>query len=98
MSPREPTMNDATFTERLRKLIGRQCRFYGRPCRIVEVLAGEGRMILEARDSLPPIQMDQYGQAAYRANEHIEVNLYAADNALSEDLIHVLEGLRDPVI
>jgi hypothetical protein len=97
MIPGKAMMNDATFTERLRNLIGRECRFYGRPCRIVEVLAGEGRMILEARDSLPPIQMDQYGQAAYRGNEHIEVNLYADDDALSEDLLHILEGLRDPV-
>jgi len=89
-------MNDS-FTERLRSLIGRDCRFYGRPCRIVEVLEDQGRIILEAREPLPPIQIDQYGQAAYRANEHIDIGLYGDDGALSDDLLHLLEGLRDPL-
>jgi hypothetical protein len=88
-------MNDVSFTERLRSLIGRECRYYGRPCRIIEVLAGEGRLILEAREPLPPIQPDQYGQAAFRANELIEVGLYGDGDALSEDLLHILEGLKD---
>jgi hypothetical protein len=90
-------MNDSSFTERLRSLIGRDCRYYGRPCRIVEVLAGEDRLILEARDTLPPIQADQYGQAAFRGNEHIDVRLFDEGEALSEDLLHILEGLRDPL-
>jgi len=90
-------MNDTPFTERLRNLIGRDCRYYGRPCRIIEVMAGEGRLILEARERLPPIQPDQYGQAAFRGNEHIEVRLYGDGEALSDDLLHILEGLRDPL-
>lgn len=88
-------MNDESFTDRLRSLIGRDCRYYGRPCRIVEVLADQGRLILEAREDLPPIQPDQYGQAAYRANDHIEVDLYAGTDGLSEDLLHLLHGLRE---
>lgn len=87
-------MHATAFTDRLRQLIGRQCWFYGRPCRIVEVLASERRLVLEARDALPPIQTDQYGQPTWRTYEHIEVPLDGAgDDGLSEDLLHLLDGL-----
>ena len=91
-------MAEDPFLHRLRALIGRDCRYYGRPCRVVEVLAAggddPGHLILEARDGLPPIQIDQYGQPAYRANEHIEVPLTGDDGGFSEELMHLLESLE----
>ncbi|MGB5830376.1 MAG: hypothetical protein WBG92_00055 [Thiohalocapsa sp.] len=88
-------MHDAQgFTERLRQLIGRDCHYYGRNCRIVEVLPAEARVVLEFRETTPPIQSDQYGQAAYRCNEHLEVPLFDVAGDLSEELIHLLEGVR----
>lgn len=90
-------MNDAeAFTERLRSLIERDCRFYGRDCRIVELLAGEAQIVLEIREATPPIQPDQYGQAVSRSYEHVEVSLFDDTGELSEDLMHLLDGVREP--
>ncbi|MCF7985211.1 MAG: hypothetical protein K9L70_12470 [Thiohalocapsa sp.] len=87
-------MNDSEpFIARLRQLIGRDCRYYGRPCRIVEILSAEGRIVLEGREAMPPIQIDQYGQAAFRGNEHIEVPMFNQNSEFSEDLQHLLDGL-----
>jgi hypothetical protein len=87
-------MNDSqSFMERLRRIIGRECRFYGRSCRVVEILIDEGLLVLESREPTPPIQADQYGQAAYRANDHIEVTLFDQAGDLSEDLMQLLDGL-----
>jgi hypothetical protein len=82
------------FMQRLRQLIGRECRFYGRPCRVVEILFAERRVVLEARDRLPPILPDQYGQATFRGHEHIEVPMFSGNETFSEDLLHLLDGLR----
>lgn len=91
------TEDDGPFLQRLRGLIGRQCQYLGRDCRIVELLAGTdsspGQLVLEAQDPLPPIQADQFGQALFRANEHIEVPLQDPDGELSEELMLLLDGL-----
>ncbi len=91
--PSAPNDDTEAFAERLRRLIGRDCQFYGRPCRIVDVLAEDGRMVLEARETTPPIQTDQYGQATYRANDHIEVAFFDSAGEFSEELTHLLDGL-----
>jgi hypothetical protein len=108
------TPDERALLDRLRTLIGRDCRYDGRRCRIVEVLAEAdsaapggpppaatrapgppiGRLILEAPEDTPPIQADQYGHAAYRANDLIEVPIHG-DGVLSDDLLRLLEGLRD---
>jgi hypothetical protein len=82
-----------TIVEQIRRLIGRDCRFHGRACRIVEVLTTELRVVLEARDETPPIQADQYGRAMYRANEHIEIPLIGQDGEPSAALKHLLDGM-----
>jgi len=87
-------MNDTLpLIERMRPLIGRECSYYGRRCRIIELLAPEARLVLEARDALPPIQPDQYGQAAYRSFDHVEVPLFDGDGGYSDDLLHLLESV-----
>lgn len=89
--------NDA-FTQRLRSLIGRNCYYFGRDCRIVEILSGsddeQGHLVLEAFDAVPPIQADQFGQAVFRANEHIEVPIQGPLGEFSEELMHLLDGLE----
>jgi hypothetical protein len=87
-------MEDADFLRRLRRLIGRECEHLGRRCRLIEILADEGTLVLETREGLPPIHADQYGQAAFRANEVVHIPIYGADrDALSEDLLQLLACL-----
>jgi hypothetical protein len=91
-------MTDAEpFIERLHQLIGRDCHFYGHRYRIVEILDNDARVVLESRDTTPPIQVDQYGQATYRGSEHIEVEMFDQGGELSEDLLHLLDGVRADV-
>ncbi|MFP4278665.1 MAG: hypothetical protein ACLFQI_01540 [Halochromatium sp.] len=90
-------MTDNAFTQRLRALIGRNCCYFGRDCRIVEILPetdrDQGHLVLEAFDQLPPIQTDQFGQAVFRANEHIEVPIHGAQGDFSDELVHLLDSL-----
>lgn len=91
-------MTDDVFTQRLRSLIGRDCCYFGRDCRIVEILpesdTDQGHLVLQAFDALPPIQTDQFGQAVFRANEHIEVPIHGPQGEFSEELMHLLDGLE----
>jgi hypothetical protein len=87
-------MEDADFLKRLRRLIGRECGHFGRRCRLIEVLADEGTLVLEVREGLPPIHADQYGQATYRTSELVEIPIYGADrDTLSDDLLEILACL-----
>jgi hypothetical protein len=90
-------MNTQIDTQRFRTLIGRDCQYFGRSCRIVEVLPendlDQGQLVLEVFDALPPIQTDQFGQAVFRSNEHIEVPIQGSQGELSDELMHLLDGL-----
>jgi hypothetical protein len=88
-------VNDAAFLQRLRSLIGRDCRYLGRRCHMVEILADEGTLVLETRDGVTPIQTDQYGHAAFRAHEFVHVPIFDEDrNALSDDLLDLLANIN----
>ncbi|MCU0835419.1 MAG: hypothetical protein MUC77_13460 [Chromatiaceae bacterium] len=88
-------MTDETFLRRLRALIGRECSYLGKHCRVIEVLAEQGTLVLELREALPPIQTDQYGQAVARSAELVEVPLFAGTgDELSEELLDLLATLR----
>lgn len=87
-------MEDSGFIQRLRRLIGRDCQYLGRRCRLIEILAEEGALVLETQEGTPPIQTDQYGQAAYRANELVHISIFGKDREqFSEDLLDLLTGL-----
>lgn len=87
-------LNDSAFMQRLRRLIGRDCSYLGRRCRLVELLADEGTLVLETREGMPPIQTDLYGQAAYRANEVMHIPIFAEDReSISDDLLELLAHL-----
>lgn len=89
--------NDLGLLSRLRKLIGKECLFFGKRCRLVEVLADQGVLVLEAREGLPPVQMDQYGQAAYRGNDTMQVPVFAADqSSFSEEIMDLFASLNTP--
>jgi len=88
-------MSDLEFIRRLRRLIGRRCRYLGRDCQLIEVLADSAAVILSCHEGLPPIQGDQYGQPLRRAAENIQVPLFAADgDNLSDDFIDLLKQLE----
>jgi hypothetical protein len=88
-------LNDSVFLQRLRRLIGRDCRYLGRRCRLVEILAEEGTLVLETRDGEPPIQIDQYGQAAYRAHEFLQIPIFGeGQEALSNELLQLLSTMN----
>jgi len=87
-------LNDPGFIQRLRLLIGRNCLYLGRHCQLVEILAEEGTLVLEVREAIPPIQPNLYGQATYRANEVMHVQIFAEDReSLSDDLLELLVHL-----
>jgi len=87
-------MTDDGFLHRLRGLIGRDCEYFGGHCRVVEVLADEGILVLERRGGLPAIQTDQYGHASYRGNEVVQIPIFGADrDHLSEEVLDVFACL-----
>ena len=87
-------MDDSGFLLRLRQLLGRDCDYLGRRCHLVEILREEGVLVLEIRDGTPPIQADQYGHAAYRANEIFQIPIFGENREqLSDDLLDLLTCL-----
>ena len=80
---------------RLRAHLGRRLQLAGRPWRLVEVLAADGRLVLESQEPEPPIQPDQYGNAVYRSPEHLELALLTAKGELSPNLMRLLETLEE---
>jgi hypothetical protein len=77
----------------LRAHVGRRLTLGGRPWRIVEVLETDGRLVLESQDAEPPIQPDQYGNAAGRAQEHLELKLLTDAGEPTPDASRLLAAL-----
>jgi hypothetical protein len=78
---------------RLRTHLGRRYQHAGRNWRLVEVLATDGRLVLESQDPEPPIQADQYGNPAFRAPEHLELALFTEGGEPTMDLTRLLQAL-----
>ena len=88
-------MDEVAFLHRLRRLVGGECIYLRKHCRLIEILPDEGSVVLETRESLPPIQRDQYGHAAYRANDVMHVPIFGTNrHELSEDLLDLLTCLK----
>ncbi|MCG6861901.1 MAG: hypothetical protein LJE70_11565 [Chromatiaceae bacterium] len=86
---------DRLLLQRLRKLIGRNCDYVGKKCLVVDVLSDEHALILEAREHLPPIQSDQYGRAAHRSNEMLQIPIFDDDRTkFSEELMDLFASLH----
>jgi hypothetical protein len=78
---------------RLRTHLGRRCQLGGRAWRLVEILAADGRLVLESQEPEPPIQADQYGNAAFRGPEHVELCLFTPQGDPTPDLHRLLYAL-----
>jgi len=88
---------NSEFFRRLRRLIGRRCRYLGQECTLIEVLADEAALVLRCDERLPPIQTDQFGQALRRASETCHVPVFGDDQEnLSEDMLELLTQLEAP--
>jgi hypothetical protein len=82
--------------QHLRKLVGRDCIYLGKTCRLVELLEAEETLVLEIKEPLPPIQTDQYGQPAFRSNEVLHLPVFGLDhNVPSDELADLLAGVRE---
>jgi hypothetical protein len=78
----------------LRTHLGRRCLHAGRHWRLVEVLAADGRLVLESQEAEPPIQPDQYGNAAFRGPEHVELALFTDQGETTADVARLLQALN----
>ena len=76
-------------------LIGRTCQYAGQPCRLVEILAEEGLVVLEVKEALPPIQRDLYGRPSFRAPEILQIPILSPEGeSYSEELLTLLAALH----
>ena len=88
-------MTHAALFQRLRALIGRECQYAGRHCHLVEILAEEGLLVLEVKETEPPIQTDLYGRPSFRAREILQIPILSQDGeSYSEELLALLAQLH----
>ncbi len=59
-----------------RVLVGRQVRYGGHVCRVVEVLETEQALVLRCEGELRSIQGDQFGKASRRVQPCLTLSLY----------------------
>ncbi len=87
-------LNDQYFLDKLRPLIGRDCDYLGRHCRLIEILPDQDLLVLEHRETTPPIQTDQYGQASFRGNDIVQIPIHDRDgDSFSEEMMDLFSCL-----
>lgn len=87
-------MIDPKLIERLSSLLGRTCLHRGRRWRLIDLLPGEGLLVLEPVEQQAGIQLDQYGRASHRAPERCHVTVLMGEGgALSEQTQTLLQDL-----
>jgi len=86
---------DADLMQRLLALIGHSCEHEGKVWRLIDILPGEGLVVLESDLASPPIQMDQYGRASHRANPMLQIRILdRANGALTNEMQDLLDCLQ----
>ncbi|WP_373508471.1 hypothetical protein [Thiocapsa sp.] len=86
---------DAELLQRLRALLGHRCEHDGQVWRLIDVLPGEGLVVLESDLARPPIQMDQYGRASHRANAICQVRILdPVEGGLTLEMQDLLDCLQ----
>lgn len=86
---------DAELLQRLRALLGHRCEHDGQVWRLIDVLPGEGLVVLESDLARPPIQMDQYGRASHRANAISQVRILdPVEGGLTLEMQDLLDCLQ----
>ena len=89
MSPSHPVLT------RFRARMGQRCVLHKRSWRVVDLLFADGCLVLESLEATPPIQADQYGNAASRAPDHLELRLFKSDGELTVDARRLLDSLEN---
>ena len=85
---------DRSLILRLRKLIGRECVYLGKPCRVIDVLSDDGILVLAASEQRPPIQIVQYGQATSRSDDLLQIPIFGDDrSSYSEEIMDLFATL-----
>jgi hypothetical protein len=94
----ETTPIDADLTAQLRSLIGQRCEHEGTVWRLIDILPGDGLLVLESDLQRPPIQMDQYGRASHRANAILQIRILdPATGGLTIETQDLVECLRSTI-
>jgi hypothetical protein len=94
----ETTPIDADLMARLRTLLGQRCEHEGTVWRLIDILPGEGLLVLESDLQRPPIQMDQYGRASHRANAILQIRILdPATGGLTIETQDLVECLRSTI-
>lgn len=88
-------MIDPELIRTLESLIGRHCLHDGQSCRILDLLPGEGLLVVETLGTLPAIQLDQYGRASHRAPTVQQIPILAPGGGLSEAMRGLLDCVED---
>jgi hypothetical protein len=60
---------DSDLLQRLRDLVGKQVRYSGNACSIIEVLEAEQALVVRCESSERVIQANQFGEATRRVQE-----------------------------
>ena len=90
---------DAALLQRLRTLLGHRCELDGQVWRLIDIVPGEGLVVLESDLARPPIQMDQYGRASHRANAILQVRILdPVEGALTREMRDLLECLQSTLL
>lgn len=71
----------------LRQQLGRELVYEGRPYSLAEVLLDEAALVLKTHSRLPPIQLDQYGRAAHRADAFITLSVFDDQGMPRDELL-----------
>lgn len=73
--------------EELARLVGREVRYQGMPCTVVEVLHDPPMLVLRPVDAEPVIQPDNFGKPMRHAPQLFELPVFAGDGrGLSAEL------------
>ena len=82
-------INDA-LKRQLRALVGRQVKYRGQACQIIEVLDSEQALVVQcsATDSPRSIQGNQFGEASRRVQTCHTLQLYDGDLQLNVEIVN----------
>ncbi|HSO83555.1 hypothetical protein [Thiocapsa sp.] len=86
---------DTALLQQVRSLLGHRCEHDGQVWRLIDILPGEGLVVLESDLASPPIQMDQYGRASHRANAILQVRILdPVEGEITLEMQELLECLQ----
>lgn len=92
-------MDGGELLDHLRNLVGRECEHLGDRCTLLDVLWGEGVVVLRVELTVPPIQPDQYGRPSFRTQELREIPIFGEGRkTCSEELLDLFSRMGNAAI